>query len=404
MRLYDPPLIQRRFGCTLFAMSDKTLHLSKEHFSAAAARLFPDATSIEPVETSDSIARVVTPSGAFALRRWPSGTTRERVKFVHSVLASFAELPFVPKLVSTDADTIVEADQHLFDATTWLEGKPVRRPEWRTGLSASVSLPRAGSVELIEAITGATAQMHGASKSLAEKPASQTLPITSLIAGVRALWMQQRGRLRPVAHLTPDIQRWLRTGERSLPLAERIIASLPEDATANLVVAHANLWPDHILIEREGRDDCLSGILDFKQAVATTPLLDLAQIAGRFNGWSDETAEIVIGVYGETGLLTPPERRVLPAVAAFDLVAESGRILVATNVELGSSYAPTSMKSAADAMLRSLESVTKTMERLEGINQPGPRKWVHRAPRPGQTRKPDVRPSKRPTKPKRPSG
>jgi hypothetical protein len=58
-------------------------------------------------------------------------------------------------------------------------------------------------------------------------------------------------------------------------------------------------------------------------------------------------------------------------------------------------------------MLRSLEAVTKTLERLEGVNQPGPRKWVHRTPPPGKSPRPRTsegsRP-KRPAKPKQPRG
>jgi Ser/Thr protein kinase RdoA (MazF antagonist) len=384
-------------------MSELTPADRIEQFSKVAARFFPDWISITKVESSDSLARVETSSGAFVLRRWPAGTTPERVKFVHSMLSTLSELPFVPKLARAGEETTVHLDNQLFDATTWLEGKPLRRPEWPTRLASPVSLPRPGSVELIEELTAAVAKMHLATKGLAEQRSSPKSPMNALIASVRDAWMQQRGRLRPIAHLTPNIQRWLRTGERALPLAERIIASLPEDAAADFVVAHANLWPEHVLIEREGRIDRLAGLLDFKNVVATTPLLDLAQLAGRFNGWSDESAEIVIGAYSEVGHLTPQERRVLPAVAAFDLVAETGRILVTTYVELGSPNAPESMRDAADTMLRSLETATRTMERLEGINVPGPRKWVHRTPRQGQPRKAPTaqsRPKGRPKKPR----
>jgi Ser/Thr protein kinase RdoA (MazF antagonist) len=390
-----------RNGCTLCAMSEQTSADRIEQFSNVAARYFPASISITKVEGSDSLARVETATGAFVLRRWPSGTTPERIKFVHSVVSSLSELPFVPKLARAGQETAIQVDQYLFDAITWLDGKPLRRPEWPARLESPVSLPRPGSVELIEELTAAVAKMHVATKELAEKRTSPKSPMNALIASVRDAWMQQRGRLRPIAHLTPDIQRWLRTGERALPLAERIIAGLPEDAVADFVVAHANLWPEHVLIEREGRVDRLAGLLDFKSVVATTPLLDLAQVAGRFNGWSDETAEIVIGAYSETGRLTPPERRVVPAVAAFDLVAETGRILVTTYAELGSPNAPESMRDAANTMLRSLETATRTMERLEGINVPGPRKWVHRAPRQGKAPKSETRAPQRKKKPPR---
>jgi Ser/Thr protein kinase RdoA (MazF antagonist) len=384
-------------------MSEVTKPDTEREFANAAARLFPDATSVTPIHESHSIAKVETPSGAFALRRWPAGTTPERVKFVHSLLLTLSKLSVVPKVARTNGDSISRVDQGLYDAVTWLEGKPLRRPVLLPRLQALVSLPRTGSIEIIAELTSALAEMHVASKSLAEKGSTPKLPINALIPTVRDSWMRQRGHLRPIAHLTPDIQRWLRTGERALPLAEKIIAGLPEDALSDLVVAHGNLWPTHVLIERHGSVERLTGVLDFKQAVASSPLFDLAQIAGRFNGWSDETAEIVLGAYGETGRLTPSERRVLPAIATLDLVAEAGRILVTTYAELGSPNAPVSMREGAETMLRSLESATRTMERIEGINQPGPRKWVHRPPRPGQPSKPSKSRSQRPQRPKKPT-
>jgi Ser/Thr protein kinase RdoA (MazF antagonist) len=366
-------------------MNDSTISHKTEPFTKAAAIFFPVVSSVATIEDSDSIAKVETPDGVFALRRWSEGTTPDRVRIVHSVLTSLAELPLVPSLIQANGESVVQVEQRYFDATSWLDGKPLRRPERRPGLRSPVFLPRTCSIELIEELASAIAHMHVATKAIAGKRKTPSLPLNVLVASIRASWMQQRGRLRPIAHLTPDIQRWLRTGERALPLAERILSNLPEDSKSELVVGHTNLWPEHVLIERQGGAERLTGILDYKQVAATSPVVDLAQLATHFNGWSDESAEIVIGAYGEVNRLMPPERRVLPAIAALDLVAETGRILTATYVELGSPNAPESMRDAAGVMLRSLEAATKTMERLEGINVPGPRKWVHRPPKPGQT-------------------
>src|SRR5215216_4987039 len=99
------PGIGWRNGCTLCAMSEVTPADRIEQFSKVATRYFPASTSITIVEGSDSLARVETATGAFVLRRWPSGTTPERVKFVHSLLSSVSELPFVPKLARAGEET-----------------------------------------------------------------------------------------------------------------------------------------------------------------------------------------------------------------------------------------------------------------------------------------------------------
>jgi Ser/Thr protein kinase RdoA (MazF antagonist) len=377
---------------------------NQQDLSTAASKFFPEVTSVEIAAGSHSLARVETPDGVFALRRWPQMTTRERVQYVHAVLAALSDLPFGPKIVSAgEGEKVLKFKQHLFDAYTWLDGKPLRRPESSDRLSQPVSLPRNAAASTIEELTGAIAHMHTATKSLAGKRGGPILPPDALVTGAKAVWMQQRTRLRPIAHLTPNVQRWLRTGERALPLTEKFILTLSNEAETDLVITHANLWPDHVLVQREAGQERVTGIVDFKEVVASTPLLDLAQIVTHFNGWSDDSAEQVIGAYGNIASLTPAERRDLPAIATLDLIASTGRILIALHVELGSPNATESMRDAADSMLRSLEAATITLERLEGINQPGPRKWVHRSPRRAQTSKSPKssdRPPKRPAKPR----
>lgn len=387
-------------------MDDRTNPDNVERFLEATKRFFSEAVTVMPVEGSLNLVNVTTPAGAFALRQWPRTATIEHVKFVHSVLAGLSDLPFVPNQVAGQDDKLIQqADQHLFDATTWLDGRPVRRPELPRRLDRSVSLPRNVSVETLAEVTSAVARMHDATRSLASRPDTPSLPANNLVSAATVTWMQLRNRLRPIAGVTPDIQRWLRTGERVLPLADKVVSTLTAETEPKFVIAHANIWPEHVLVQREAGDERLTGIVDFTKVIASTPLLDLAQIATRFNGWSDESAEQVIGAYVDVTPLSPVERRVLPAIAAVDLVAETGRVLVTLYVELGSPNASESLRDASDTMLRSLESTTRTLERLEGINQPGPRKWVHRPPRQGQSAK--ARPKqgpgpRRPAKPRRP--
>ncbi len=373
-------------------------------FTEAAERFFAGVQSISPVDGSSDLAKVETSAGTFALRQWPRTTTVERVKLVQGVLDAAGDLVFVPSRASSkDGKPIEQVKRHLFDASVWIDGRPLRRPEFPRRLGRSIALPRNASTQTIDELTGAIAQFHEATRGLVTKRGTPSIPPGRLITVTRDTWSQQRQRLRPIASVTPDVQRWIRTGERAMPLAEKIIGALSDEEVPKLIIAHAHIWPEHVLVQREAGSERLVGIVDFKSVIASTPLLDLAQIATRFNGWSDESAEQVIGAYSDVTPLSPVERRVLPAVAVFDLIAETGRILIALHVELGSPNATEAVRDASDSMLRSLEAVTRTVERLEGINQPGPRKWVHRAPVQGKapkSRESRSSKSKRPANPR----
>jgi Ser/Thr protein kinase RdoA (MazF antagonist) len=184
--------------------------------------------------------------------------------------------------------------------------------------------------------------------------------VLDLLDGVGQSWRLARHTLRPIAPTHPPVQRWLRLGEQLLPAAERAILE------ANLhqlrpVVAHAGLWPAHVLVERA----TVTGLLDFGAAVVTTPLLDVAQLVTRFAGWTAEHAELVLASYSGAFLLTPEERRTLPAMAALDLVVEAARLLRFGYAEVlpPASVQATAAKAGALAMLDSMEAVTGAVVR-----------------------------------------
>ena len=108
--------------------------------------------------------------------------------------------------------------------------------------------------------------------------------------------------------------------------AEPIVLTATEDPGLSTRVLHLGFWPAHVLLE----GDSLTGLLGWERVAAGSPLLDIAQATLRLQGWSDEAVEVALGAYAETRPLSPEERRLLPAVAALDAVATTGRLLEQT--------------------------------------------------------------------------
>ena len=148
----------------------------------------------------------------------------------------------------------------------------------------------------------------------------------------RRTWEYHRQQLRPLAPRFPIIQRWIRTAERALFPALSALEAAPDLASSTEIGGHQDLWPSHVLWLRGGRDGGggparLGGIIDFAEAAASSPLVDLAHLVTHFGGWTADRAETAMGIYSEIRRLSPEERRLLPAVATLDVIAEAGWLL-----------------------------------------------------------------------------
>lgn len=353
----------------------------------AALAFFPEATSIQPVPSSDDVARVEDGSGTWCVRRWPAGVPAARVRFVHAVLleARRAGLRVVPDVAETSTGErrdVIASGGRLYDAQGWLPGRPIGRRVVETALSgARVNLPTTLPAAPLENLIETVARFHEATQSLAPRVEAPQAPLSAVAAAVSRAWSGHRGRLRAAASRNPPVQRWIRVSERALPAATAALESVPEQWTGMSVVGHHDLWPAHVLFSRRDEDERLTGLVDFTDLAAGSPLLDLAHLVGHFGGWSADAAEIVLGTYGAIRALTPEERRLLPAVVAIDLVAEAGWLLVVANEPRGRDEPPLSsaLRTGAEALLASLEAVTPVVLRGEDKSVPGVRKWVHRA-------------------------
>ena len=164
------------------------------------------------------------------------------------------------------------------------------------------------------------------SDDVAPSPEFPAAPLSMLPGAVRQAHERHLAALRARARREPAIQRWLATGERLMAAAEPIVLGTPEDLGLPASVLHLGLWPAHVLLD----GDSLTGLLGWERVAAGSPLLDIAQATLRLQGWSDEAVEVALGAYAEARSLSPEERRLLPAVAALDAVATTGRLLEQT--------------------------------------------------------------------------
>jgi len=347
--------------------------------------------AVSSVPRHPDVARVETPRGLWRVRRLPETTTAERLGFVHASLAEMhaagiEEIPVAASLPGRD-DTILILADRLFDAQRWLPGTAAAAPRARGDERADV--PATLTDPLFDEVAAVLARCHTAT----ERPVTGDGAVGSLnrmADAVRRTWEAHRAALRPVVASTPAVQRWVRVGERVLPAASATIAGSPALSDAADVVTHHGLWPARILVD----GDRVRGLVGWDETAVGSPLIDLAQLAGRLRGWDAETAERTLVAYGSVRPLSPELRRVLPAVVALDLVAEAGRLLVLAFVPRSAEAAPpaAALRAGAQDLLQSLERIAAVVAKGDAPDRPVRRAWRHR-PRPADAPR---RPSRRP--------
>lgn len=372
---------------------------------AAARAFFPDLTRVEPV-TGGGLVRVEAPTGTWCVRRWPAAAPRERVDFVHAVLrharaAGIDAVPTVAELPAPGEGSTLLLGGRRYDAQSWLPGRPAgRSPAQSAPTGERINLPAALPETVFTELVQTVAKVHAATVDLPRRD-GPVATLESVDGAVQRAWGSYRTQLRPVAATTPVVQRWLRTGERALPAARAALIATPALWQEAPVAAHLDLWPAHALAIRGGAGgERLSGLVDWERTAFASPLLDLSQLVTNFAGWSAEAAEAVLAAYREVHPLAPETRRLLPAVAALDLVAETGWLL-------GAAYAPRpaereplpeTVRVGVEALVASLEAVVAVLERGDRSAKDAARRWDHRRPKPGGA---SARPGPRPSAPNR---
>lgn len=366
----------------------------------AANHFLPGADAFEPLAGRAYVVRVRHGDEWWKVRRWPEATSQARVDFVHHVLGAVGQEPpaVAPRaLVAPNGEASALVNGAVYDAQSWLPGAPVLGgPEAQVQTDRWAPLPAIVSDAIFENTLRSVALAHGRTAELALKHPLVDSPLAQLIAAVHQAWRAQRGVLRPLATSTPAVRRWLGTGERALPAAEAAVAARGE-AVESQAICHFGLWPAHVIIADSGQLGA-AGLIGWEQCNVGSPLIDIAQAVSRFRGWTAAGAEMAIAAYGEVLPLRPEERRLLPAIAALDLVATCGQMLIyAYGGRPGAARPLTPLREAARSLLDSLDVATNTL-----IAQDRPKRAANdRGRRPGGPRDRTAPKSRRPRGPQK---
>ncbi len=354
-----------------------------EDLLKAAREFFPDFVAADAIAGHPSILQVTTPAGLRRVQCWPPTATAAEIAFSREVMASAraAGLTLVPKLVDPPGATPESAlrrGARLYTAQEWVPGTPPARaqadwPAPNDRIDIPVVLTPAQFIQVIMA----AARLHDITSSLTERRDVPGAPLSLLPGTVRQAHERHLHTLRARARREPAIQRWLAIGERLMAAAEPIVAQAAPDPQLPASVLHLGLWPAHVLIAGQP----VVGLLGWEMASVGSPLLDLAQATLRLQEWSDEAVEAAVGAYGMVRPLTPDERRLLPAVAALDAVATTGRMLEQTYAVAETARPPTALRAGIDTMLRSLSALERNLNAQAAVGKSKRTPW-RRTPRP----------------------
>lgn len=335
----------------------------------AAPRFFDVVAHTEPVGSARHLLRVRAGDAAFVMREWDVRATPEKIDLTARALslagpACADRLPAPRPVLGEPGTWSVRSGGRLVSAASWLPGRPLARyGDFRTpdGDVIDVPLPASAPAEAIvlEAVR-TIGRFHTATAPLVG--AGRVSPLARLLRESQATWTAQRREVGDRAANSPEIRRWLRCGNRILPVAIEYLEQSGAAAVGSAVI-HGDLWPANLLIEGAGDARTLTGIVGWSHVVVASPLIDIAHIAIHTSGWSGALAETILGAYTEVATLTPMERRLLPVVAALDLVPRVGWLLNLAFVDdrmIGDESQPV-LRSGLKSLLTSLENLTQIL-------------------------------------------
>jgi aminoglycoside phosphotransferase (APT) family kinase protein len=349
----------------------------------AARAFFPELIDVQAVPGHPNLAHISTPAASWRVHRWPGGTPSRDVTFSHAVIhtarqAGLAVAPEVAGVASAGAESVQQFGVHLYDAWQWRPGSPVPRADaaWPDA-EVRIDLPAVLSPSAFAQVMSQLAHLHAATQPMSTVGDAPVAPLEMLPGAVEQAQARHRQNLRARARHEPALQRWLSTGERLIAVAEPLVTAAHDEQALPQTVLHLGLWPGHVLFEQEQ----LTGLLGWERVAIGSPLLDIAQAIVRLQGWSDEAVEMAIASYSDVRTLSPSERRLLPAVAALDAVAATGRLLEQTYSRAAAGRPPTAVRAAIDLMLTSLTSLEHNLSALETVGKSRRTPW-RRSPRP----------------------
>ena len=381
--------IDSRFTYTPGMMEHDYRHLNPnfdmDAWLDAVDQLAPGNHSARTTPADRPFVHTTGPSGEIVIRQWPQGTTEAeiaaRAEVLDAIHAAVGDaVPAIDPIPSdANARTITVKDR-LYTRSAYIQGVPLgryggyRAPDGRT---INIPLPESAKAHnTIAEVAGIIARAHAASEPFAAETTG--LPVRTLAAfldDVRKTWFEQRKILGDRAAEQRDIRRWLRCGNRIIPTSSDLLRNEPELMSSRAVVNHGDLWPVNVLVG--GRDDRgVTGLVGWSHMAAGSAVMDIAALTVRMQGWSAALTEAVIDAYANERRLLPEERRLIPAVASLDLVAQLATLLKLAYLdeEMINHPATSVLRSGMKTLLNSLETLTGIL--APDIEQT--KRWVRR--------------------------
>ena len=242
----------------------------------------------------------------WALRRWPQGDpSARRLEWIHSVLdhahrRGFQQLPIQRPL--RDGRTFLEADGHLWEASCWMPGEPLR-------------LTEAGSQGLCAA-TATLARFHQAVADCPLPEGQLSLPTVQR----RREYLEQLTRGRAVRiQLALEQSDWQELQARGRQIMELFfrgheqLAERLEHAAANQVQCQPclrDVWYRHILM----LDGEVSSLIDFGSLGIDSVATDVARLLGSLTGPGHAGWQEGLDSYQQVRRLSEQETRLIVAI------------------------------------------------------------------------------------------
>lgn len=352
----------------------------------AVDQLAPGNHSARDFPAERPLVHVTGPSGDLVLRQWPEGTTPAHLGFLASVLEAVQNevgdiVPTIDPVPSDPDRRFVTVKDRTYTRSIYLPGLALGRYggfQTPDGSPIDIPLPESARAHAtIADVTRLVAHAHEATGEIAAQQDAPAYTLAMFLEEVRKDWFARRKVLGDRAAEQRDIRRWLRCGNRIIPTASDLVRNEPALMHERSVVNHNSLWPVNVLVEGRDADRRVTGLVGWSHAAAGSPVLDIAALTVHMQGWSAALTEGIIDAYLGTRRLLPEQRRLIPAVAALDLVVRVGELLHFAYLDerMIDHPATPALRSGMKTLLNSLETLTGIL--APDIDQTN--RWVRRA-------------------------
>lgn len=343
-------------------MADDDTATTIEPWIGAARQLLGDN-----IDVISEPQRIVSASaGETHIRSWPGSTPVEHVRAIRALTHRVDATAVIPAAIG-DADACISMGDVIYDAVSSTQGRSLsRHGSFRVPGHGIVAVPlheTADHGDMLVRAANTLGKVHSATRDATELEQLDSMSALTLHQAASDRWQLRRKRLGRQAASIQEARRWLRCGNRVVPISERLLQEASDHAAESNTLIHGNLWPTHLLVDDPSTPEHLSGLVGWQTAMAGSPVIDLAQLSVRVTGWSGASVESILGAYSDHADLQPVVRRLVPVVAAVDLLDQVGYLLEIAWLDdrVANDPAQPFIRGGIKVLLRSLERLTNVL-------------------------------------------